>query len=139
MSQKIQFELWAARIPGIGRMADHHWLVIHRDGVPERWEVWQSKQAGGESWGHLHRDLKHPFAGVGNGPGRCLHRWEFDLATELAERVLQSPTTYPWRNAYFIWPGPNSNTFVQWILKDVHRLGPRGCGKHFDRLFGWWR
>jgi hypothetical protein len=133
---EIRVELWAARIPGIGGFADHHWFVVHRNDMPERWEVWQTKGAGGEHWGHLHRNLKPAFDGVGNGPGRLLKNWVDQEAHALTERIHQAPSAYPWKERYILWPGPNSNTFVQWVLEDRCTLGWRGCGKHYARLWG---
>jgi hypothetical protein len=126
-------ELWTARVPVVGRFAEHHWLEIVRDGTADRWEVWQDPDCGGESWGHVHRNLLAPSEGVGNGPGRRLQRWIDDTASDLAERIESSPTEYPWRDWYRMIPGPNSNTFVQWVLQDLHRLGWRGIGRGYAR------
>jgi hypothetical protein len=126
-------ELWAARIPGLGRFADHHWFVVRRPTAVDRWEVWQSKNAGRESWGHLHRNLKEPTCGVGNGPGRMLMQWLGEDACALAERIESSPRDYPWCSRYWVWPGPNSNTFVQWVLEDTFTLSWRGFGGRYCR------
>jgi hypothetical protein len=126
-------ELWTARIPRAGRFAEHHWLQIDRGDDVDRWEVWQSPDQGGESWGHLHRNLLPRSVGVGNGPGRNLMRWSDELACRLVERIESSPLEYPWRDWYRAFPGPNSNTFVQWVLQDLHRLGWRGIGRGYAR------
>jgi hypothetical protein len=40
---------------------------------------------------------------------------------------------YPWPDRYRAWPGPNSNTFVAWVARDVPGLGldlpPTAIGK----------
>jgi hypothetical protein len=61
----VSVDLWAARIPGFGRFAEHHWFVIWRPSIADRWEVWQDADHGGDSWGHLHRNLLSPSQGVG--------------------------------------------------------------------------
>jgi len=129
-------ELRAARVPGwTGWFADHHWLLVLRGVVGQhfetcdRWEVWQHEQQGDPCWGHLHLNLLKPFQGVGNGPSRSVHQWVGDDATELISRIENSPETYPLCNSYRYWPGPNSNTFAQWVLGDKMSLGPRGIGK----------
>jgi hypothetical protein len=33
------------------------------------------------------------------------------------------PRTYPWPTEYKAFPGPNSNTFVAWIGRQVPELG----------------
>ena len=33
-----------------------------------------------------------------------------------------------------MWPGPNSNTFVAWVLREAgveHALDPRGIGRNY--------
>lgn len=132
----IRVELRAARIPIIGFFAHHHWFVVDRGGVRDRWEVWQSARAGGTAWGHLHRNLKRPDAGVGFGPSWLVQMWEGGAAVALARRIEDSPQTYPWRGRYLPWPGPNSNTYVQWVLGTTLRLGPHAPGRNYARRHG---
>jgi hypothetical protein len=126
-------ELRAARIPVIGWFAWHHWLVIERSGVRSRWEVWQTAGAGGQAWGHLHRDLLPPDVGVGRGPSWIVQQWQGEAGDELAWRIEASPVEYPFRERYRYWPGPNSNTYVQWILGCRWNLSWKGCGRGFLR------
>ncbi len=128
---QVIVSLWAARIPFIGAIADHHWFVIDRAGVQSRWEVWQKANACRSSWGHLNLNLLPPTAGVGNGEAVLLEQWEGDQAESLATRIEQSPEQYPWCTKYWYWPGPNSNTYVQWVLLGKHKLGRRALGKQF--------
>jgi hypothetical protein len=122
-------ELRAARIPVIGVFAHHHWFVVERGGTRDRWEVWQTANAGGIAFGHVHRNLWLPDRGVGNGPSWVVSRWTGELAHELAARIAASPETYPWCECYRLFPGPNSNTYVQWLLGDRFRLGRRAPGR----------
>jgi len=124
-------ELWSARIPGFGRFAEHHWLVVWRGSSTARWEVWQTPDECATSWGHLHCNLLRPSSGVGNGPGRLIHHWDSDDALYLAARIESTPATYPWRHRYRVFPGPNSNTYVQWVLGPLYTLGWRGFGRRF--------
>jgi len=129
----VSVSLWAARIPFIGFIADHHWFVIDRDGSESRWEVWQKRSACSTSWGHLNLNLLPPSCGVGNGDAVLLEQWSSALA--LANRIEESPQQYPWCHKYRYWPGPNSNTYVQWILMGKHVLGSRALGKQYCRFF----
>jgi hypothetical protein len=115
----------------MARFAEHHWFVLGDGSTKDRWEVWQHRDVGGISWGHLHKNLLAPEAGVGNGPGRCLMRWDGDRAALLQETIRTSPDVYSWTQRYLVWPGPNSNTYVQWVLGDGYRLGWRAFGKRF--------
>ncbi|MFU8816913.1 MAG: DUF3750 domain-containing protein [Pseudomonadales bacterium] len=126
-------ELRAARIPFIGAIAHHHWFVVERE-RRDRWEVWQNAGAGGEcSWGHLHKNLLPADAGVGSGPSWVVKRWCGQAAGTLAARIERSPLTYPWCHKYHYWPGPNSNTYAQWVLDGALRLGRCGVGRGYCR------
>jgi hypothetical protein len=41
---------------------------------------------------------------------------------ELIDAVHQAALDYPWKTTYKVFPGPNSNTFVAWIGKQVPQL-----------------
>jgi hypothetical protein len=115
----VHVELRDAPLPLIGALAVHSWFVVQRDdGACERWEVWQTPDAGGTSIGHVHRDLKRPDEGVGGGPPRLLARWEGEAAQRI-KAVLEKIESYPWCRRYRYWPGPNSNTFAAWVLREA--------------------
>ena len=53
--------------------------------------------------------------------------------------VLAHSAEYPYRNRYLAWPGPNSNTYVAWVLRRAGvaaDLEPRGIGKDYLGLAG---
>lgn len=100
-----------------GLLADHYWFVVlEEDGSCHRWEVWQTPDAGGVSVGHVHCDLKPPDEGVGGGPARIAAVWHGAEAAAI-RAVLERPDGYPHCRWYRYWPGPNSNTFVAWVLR----------------------
>lgn len=107
--------------------------MVLQGGEAHRWEVWQTKNAGGYSVGHLHRDLKHPDAGVGGGPARIAAEWTGAEAERIKE-VLESAAQYPHCFRYRYWPGPNSNTFAAWVLRRAgirHDLPRRALGRNY--------
>lgn len=132
----MELQLRAARIPFIGRIAHHHWLVVTDGGEPVRWEVWQRRDVGGESWGHLHRNLMEFDRGVGNGPSWVVQVWQDERAAAIAARLATAPAEYPWRHRYLAWPGPNSNTFAQWSLEGAAELGWQALGKRYPAWRG---
>jgi len=82
----LKVELRHAPLPGVlGLFASHYWFVVFDGGKAERWEVWQTKNAGGRAVGHLHCDLKPADAGVGG----------LEVAVQVADgaaaRVLRLP------------------------------------------------
>lgn len=112
-------ELRYAPLPFIGALAVHCWFVVRDDaGRCSRWEVWQTADAGGASIGHVHRDLKGPDEGVGGGPARLAFRWTGERAARI-DSVLQKIASYPHCRRYRYWPGPNSNTFAAWVLREA--------------------
>jgi len=69
---------------------------------------------------------------MGREPGKREQEWNGNTAETLITRIENSPFTYPWLHTYQPWPGPNSNTYVQRILKDRYMLGWRAFGKRFQ-------
>lgn len=53
----------------------------------------------------------------------------------LVEKVQRAVQTYPYPKSYTTWPGPNSNTFVAHVAREVPELGlslpPTAIGKDF--------
>ena len=134
----MRVELCAAKIPSVpGIFADHYWLLIFHGAnqgqyqTCDRWEVWQHSCQNESCWGHLHKNLLNPYQGVGNGPSWLVEKWEGDESLSIVERVLSSPTNYPFVNKYRYWPGPNSSTFAQWVVRDKFKLGIRAIGRNF--------
>jgi hypothetical protein len=128
--------LLRASLPApLGWVAVHQWFTLldERDGEWQRWEVWQNRDAGGTSWGFLHRDLMAHDGNVGGGPTRVEHEWQGPEASRLAA-VLTEPERYPHRERYRAWPGPNSNTYAAWVLREAgieYRLGARAIGRNY--------
>ena len=134
-------QLRYATLPGALRaIAIHCWFASRTsESTPwTRWEVWQEANVGGIAHGHVHRDLMDVDAGVGGGPARIAREWRGANATSLIHE-LSLAHHYPARDRYRAWPGPNSNTFVRWIL-DRSRLpcplDARAIGKDFRGLIG---
>ena len=129
----LSVELRYAPLPFIGIIAWHYWFVVADDSGCHRWEVWQTKNAGGSCIGHVHRDLKRPDDGVGGGPCRVAAQWSGEPALRIAQ-VLRAIENYPYCETYRYWPGPNSNTFVAWVLRQAgvkQPLDPRGIGRNY--------
>ena len=129
----MKVELLYAPLPWIGAIACHYWFVVTDASGRHRWEVWQTRNAGGTCVGHVHRDLKAPEDGVGGGPSRVAAQWSGEPAERIA-RVLNDVERYPFCELYHYWPGPNSNTYVAWVLREARveqRLAWRGIGKSY--------
>jgi len=130
----VTVELRYASLPSLLRfVAVHYWFVVTDESGCHRWEIWQTKNAGGRSVGHLHCDLKPPQANVGGGPTRVAAVWTGEAALKLKE-VLEKAESYPFCHKYWYWPGPNSNTFAAWVLRRAgirQALSPLALGKRY--------
>ncbi|WP_088241477.1 DUF3750 domain-containing protein [Calothrix rhizosoleniae] len=133
-------QLRAAKLPSIvGYIAVHYWFVVIKENQQERWEVWQNRGRCPESWGHLHKNLMPWDSGVGNGGSWLEKEWQGEMAGLLAEIIENSPTKYGYKYVYRYYPGPNSNTYVQWILnegKANYLLSALGVGKDYTKRIG---
>jgi hypothetical protein len=113
-------QLKYATLPSpLGIIAEHYWFTVSdpRSGRCDRWEVWQTPNAGGVSFGHLHCNLQSPDAGVGGGPALVAAEWTGEEALRLRLVLTQAANQYPYCDHYRAWPGPNSNTFASWVLR----------------------
>jgi hypothetical protein len=128
-------ELNYAGIPWCGLFAVHYWFVTESPGMRDRWEIWWQQNVGGYSNGYLHRNLQYPDADVGGGP-TCLEcSWSGKEADRITQALQQSWDGYPYRSVYRAFPGPNSNTYVAWVLRKAaieHPLSWKGMGKDFQ-------
>ena len=105
----------------------HPWFVVNRKGIISRWEVFWIPQEWKTRWGHLHKNFYSPLQGIAKffftekylwGNGRLLGYVEGDsgsLASQMADFIENSPQSYPYCHTYSL-KGPNSNTYVQWVL-----------------------
>ena len=94
-------------------------------------------------WGNpVRRDAFAPDAfWYGNVP-RVIYRLEGEEAAQLIPKIEASMAAYPYqtRGTYRVWPGPNSNTFVSWVVRHTPGLNtelpPVAVGKDWLGWFG---
>ena len=114
-----------ATVPFI--FAKHPWFVVNKNGVVSRWEIFWKLHRSATSWGHLHKDFYPPFQGIEMFFFSRKHFWkdtklvgvveggEGSVAERMADCIENSPRTYHHCATYAL-RGPNSNTYVQWVL-----------------------
>lgn len=114
--------LVSAPIQKIGLFGRHTWLLLRASTELsfERWDLWQDASVRKNSWGHVHRNLMAPLAHVGAGGTRIEWVTEGAHLDAVIDCIRREAARYPSRDRYRAWPGPNSNTFVDAML--------RGCG-----------
>ena len=131
-------------------MFSHNWLVTNNKGIIHRWEVWSYKKRCTSTLGHMTLDFYEPCIGVTILPGSSnrLDRRRFEpsltgsisgddgsLAQDMVNFIEKKHTEYPFKFKYHFIPGPNSNTFIQWVLNKFPASGlklPRNAfGKNY--------
>lgn len=130
-SGKAVARLYAAPIPDLEAIAIHPWFVVKEADSTSynRWEVWQT--AGG-AYGHVRKNRASPTSSVGAGGTYVIA----ELIGAEAESVVafiesQSPD-YPCKDNYVLFPGPNSNSYAQWVIDNTGwdvALPPSAIGK----------
>ena len=53
---------------------------------------------------------------------RILKEYKGPGVDQLIDDVNNAANAYPWKTTYKVFPGPNSNTFIAWIAKQVPEL-----------------
>ena len=107
-----------------GAFAIHPWIAVKRRGASE----WTTYQMVG--WRSL-RGGDGVVESSTDAPDRRWYGAEPMLLTQrrgpevdaLIDRIEAAVHSYPWSRSYRIWPGPNSNTFVAWVARQVPELG----------------
>ncbi len=123
-----------AGIPWLSYLAVHYWFVVDVDDTEERWEVWRKQNSGGISRGYLHRNLKNPSENLGGSQTQVAQVWTGDVAKVIAAALELSWEGYPYLDIYHYVPGPNSNTYVAWVLKQAKvgfSIRWRGLGRGY--------
>lgn len=110
--------------------AEHMSIVVKPEGAT----TWTRYDVVG--WGNPVR--KNAYAAdalwYGNAP-RVVYRFEGQAAAKLIPEIEASIAQYPFqsRGSYTLWPGPNSNTFVAWVVRRTKgfetELPPVAVGK----------
>jgi len=119
--------LYATPLPGLEPIALHPWFVVKSGGSStfHRWEVWPEP---GEPYGNVRKDLLEPTAGLGAGEVYVIGELVGPQAIPIVEFVETCSPLYPCRDMYMLFPGPNSASYVRWVLDCVgwHVAMPRG-------------
>ncbi|MEI6396457.1 MAG: DUF3750 domain-containing protein [Candidatus Taylorbacteria bacterium] len=133
----------------------HNWFVTNNRGKIHRFEVWSYKKRVTPIYGHMTIDFYPPNVGTTVLPGSSnnLNKRRFEsrlvgsitgdnesLAQSMVDFIENKHTEYPFKFKYHFIPGPNSNTFIQWVLNHFPDSGlklPRNAfGKNITLVTG---
>jgi hypothetical protein len=106
-----------------GWFAIHTWIAAKRSGESHYtvYDVvgWRARR--GQSVIRIARDVPDRYW-YGEKP-RLLKELRGEGVDALIAAVDQAARDYPWKTTYKAFPGPNSNTFIAWIARQVPDLG----------------
>jgi hypothetical protein len=119
-----------------GAFGIHPWISVKRAGAPfyTTWQIigWRARGGGNaldESTGAA--PDTHWFGAY----PRLLAEHRGPAAEAMIDRIEAAVARYPWTHTYSLWPGPNSNTFVAWVAREVPELRldlpPTAIGKDY--------
>lgn len=118
-----------------GVVAVHPWIIFKRAGETtwNRYEV--------ISWGagdKVRRNRNDPDGYWYGAKPRLLVEHRGKAAAAMIPQIEAAIASYPWRDSYRAWPGPNSNTFIAHIGREVPALKldmpANAVGKDFRAL-----
>jgi hypothetical protein len=125
----------------VGKLARHPWFVVRGAGESE-WERWEivASVSGGD-FGTVDRNSDDAFTYYsGYEEDVRIHGM---LRGAQAQRFIDCLRTesprYRHRDTYRVWPGPNSNTYVDYMLRkcNMHAdLPSTAIGKDYRGIFG---
>jgi hypothetical protein len=110
--------VYAASFPFTEGIATHPWFVV-KPADSSRFERWEVGFWTGEPYGFVHKDLFPPEHDVGIAGSRILAELLGTEAESVVDFIRQESPHYPCKDFYVLLPGPNSNTYLQWVLDNT--------------------
>lgn len=133
VSDEAAVYVLAARTGGLkGAFSVHSWIVLKRPGST-RYERYDKV-----GWGSpIRRDGWAADGRWYSNPPEIVAMAQGARAVDLLPEMDAAIASYPWSHHgdYRIWPGPNSNSFVAHVLREVPALGatlpPNAAGRDY--------
>jgi hypothetical protein len=104
----------------IDGLARHPWISL-REKQSDRWERWEVMCCPeGRALGSVRRSNVDPLSdhGAGGGDVRIHASFSGPRAERMISCLRHAAPRYPYRHQYRAWPGPNSNTFVDYMARE---------------------
>ena len=119
-----------------GAFGIHPWIAVKRAGA-ERYTTyhivgWRARR-GGDAL--VTSEVDDPSVQWFGANPQLLADHRGAPAEAMIDQIESAVAAYPWRSSYRLWPGPNSNTFVAWVARQVPDLRldlpPTAIGKDY--------
>lgn len=125
-----------------GAFGIHPWIAVKRAGASTytTWQVvgWRARD-GGDALAQSRTETPDSHW-YGAWP-QLLADHRGPAAEAMIDDIEAALERYPWRHQYRLWPGPNSNTFVAWVAREVPALRldlpPTAIGKDYLGAATW--
>ena len=140
---KFQAFLFSSRVGMPYFFARHPWIVLNEKGELTRYEVMLKAKPNGS---HVYKRIRN-FSVALKKYNRVdspywkksclLFKVEGESARKLIDFMKNVEEEYPFSKEYNMSSGPNSNSFVGWILHENKYLGWKLSWRHFGR--NWYR
>ena len=135
-SSTARVRLYCARVSGWrAAAAVHSWIAIRRDGEAAWYciEVMGFGRQLREAGTYIRIREREPNRRYRGGKAQLLMEIEGETAERAITRILAAVEEYPYAREYRMYPGPNSNTFISYLLRSVPEmkmeLPPTAIGK----------
>lgn len=130
---RYQVFLLCSRVPLPLPVGMHGWFVINIKGEVHRWEFGQFINSPHKYGIGLLKDFFKLTIGMNKYAWKPHPRWDSKLlqviegdedsqAAYLAKFINERSEEYPYKSRYFLL-GPNSNTYLQWVLSKFPKAG----------------
>lgn len=119
-----------------GAFGIHPWIAVKRSGADSYTTFqkigWRAYNGGNAV---VASDTGEPDARWYGAAPQLLVELRGPGVDALIDRIEAAVDRYPWGTSYRLWPGPNSNTFVAYVARQVPELGldlpPTAIGKDY--------
>ena len=119
-----------------GAFGIHPWIAVKRSGADSYTTFqkigWRAHYGGNAV---VASDTGEPDARWYGAAPQLLVELRGPGVDALIDRIEAAVDRYPWGTSYRLWPGPNSNTFVAYVARQVPELGldlpPTAIGKDY--------
>ena len=110
--------IYSALIPFIDVEVEHTWFVIKRADSSEfqRWERWILRGP----YGYISKDAFAPEKDLGAGGIHVVDELVGPDAEPIVDFIETQSPSYPCRDSqYVVFPGPNSASYIQWVIDET--------------------
>ncbi len=125
----------------------HYWFILAEKGKISRWELLHREVKHKKKFGHLYINFLPPTKGIEILPFSSKYSWngriegyiegnKNSVSKKMINFIKKSEKNYPFCYKYNLMLGPNSNTFVQWVINKFpeakFKLSWRAIGKNYN-------